>query len=54
MSSKTMNRTYYEYIPAQETLRLQRMNSIHRQVNQIPFYVLVNQKLDFDLLKKAM
>lgn len=54
MSSKTTDRIYYEYTPSQKATYLQLQYSIHKQVVQIPFYLLIDRKLDFDLLKKAV
>ncbi len=54
MPSKKTDLTYYEWTPSQKATYLQLQYSIHKQVVQIPFYLIVDQKLDFELLKKAV
>ncbi|MDD6021999.1 MAG: condensation domain-containing protein [Oscillospiraceae bacterium] len=44
----------YDLIPSQQTMYLMVKYSIHKQVIQIPSAIIVNEKLDFDLLKKAL
>lgn len=53
MSQAADNRKYYDYNGSQKSTLIQMKYSFHKEIAQIAFYILVNQKLDFELLKKA-
>lgn len=46
--------TYYKLSGSQEQNMLLLQYSIHKQVSQIPFLLLINRKLNLNLLKKAV
>lgn len=52
--AQTVNYKLYDLIPSQQTMYIMVKYSIHKQVIQIPSAVVINEKLDFDLLKKAL
>ena len=52
--AKEINYKLYDLIPSQQTMYLMVKYSVHKQVVQIPSAIVVNDKLDFDLLKKAL
>lgn len=47
-------RTYYEICGSQALPLLQLKFSLHKECTQIIFYMIVNRKLDFELLKRAV
>ncbi len=50
----TTERTYYEICGPQQLPLVQLKYSLHKECTQIIFYMIVNQKLDFELLKQAV
>ncbi|MGI6773502.1 MAG: hypothetical protein GX264_07640 [Clostridiales bacterium] len=51
---KKMVPNAYSLIPSQQTMYFMLKYSLHKQVMQIPMSLTVNQKLDFDVLQKAV
>lgn len=54
MLKSTVQRTYYDIHGSQMLPLLQLRFSVHKECTQIIFYMIINQKLDFDLLKQAV
>ena len=54
MSKKAIPAVHYPLIPSQQTMYYMIKFSIHKSVMQIPTSITVNQKMDMDLLKKAV
>ena len=53
-SGSAAQRTYYDICGSQALPLLQLRFSLHKECTQIIFYMIVNQKLDFELLKQAV
>ncbi|MEL7609315.1 MAG: condensation domain-containing protein [Bacillota bacterium] len=54
MPKITVPRTYYDICGSQMLPLIQLKFSVHKECTQIIFYTIVNQKLDFELLKQAV
>ena len=52
--AKEITQKLYDLIPSQQTMYFMVKYSIHKQITQIPSSITVKEKLDFDLLKKAL
>ncbi len=52
--AKEIGYKLYDLIPSQQTMYIMVKYSIHKQVIQIPSAIVINEQLDFDLLKKAL
>ena len=52
--AKEITQKLYDLIPSQQTMYFMVKYSIHKQVTQIPSSITVKEKLDFDLMKKAL
>ena len=51
---KDVTQKLYDLIPSQQTMYIMVKYSIHKQVTQIPSSITLKEKLDFDLMKKAL
>lgn len=49
-----IDKPLYDLIPSQQSMYIMVKYSVHKEVIQIPASIAVNEKLDFDLLKKAL
>jgi len=54
MSKNTADRTYYEIHGSQMLPLLELKFSLHKEITQIIFYMILNRVIDFDLLKRAI
>ncbi|HOP10917.1 MAG TPA: condensation domain-containing protein [Oscillospiraceae bacterium] len=54
MSKRETGRTYYDIFGSQQLPLVQLQYSLHKECNQIVFYMIVNQQFDFELLKQAV
>lgn len=54
MSKSAVKKKYYEIRGSQMLPLLELQYSLHKEITQIVLYTILNQKLDFDLLKQAV
>ncbi len=54
MLKETAQKTYYDIVGSQMLPLIQLKFSVHKEVTQIIFYMILNQQLEYDLLKQAM
>lgn len=54
MSKSSIQRAYYDIFGSQQLPLMQLRYSLHKECTQIVFFMIINRKLDFDLLKRAV